>query len=227
MQDSSPAQSANKAMLDVFSRATDKQAACKTIGDHYDKANEETRMFILDVAAAAGFPEGLTYVRSALTSGNAALYDKAVRALAAWSQYPHACDDLIAVTTNATDDKIRIIALRGYISQATKETNKDALLTRLAVAVPLAKRAEEKRLLIAAAGNRNEPDFVPMIRGYAEDAEVAAEARLSLLNKADHFIKSKNVPEGLIETLKLIVADPASAPELSQRAQAALDKISG
>ncbi len=227
MQDKTQARAAKGALMNVFSRAADKQAASKVIGGHYATADDETRMFILDVAAAAGAPEGLTHVRSALASGNAALYDKAVRALVAWSQYQHACDDLISIAKDAKEDKTRIVALRGYISQATKERHADKLLKRLDAAVPLAKRAEEKRLIIATAGRRNEADFVPMMRAFAEDADVAAEARLSLLNKADHFIKSKKVPDGLTETLKFIVGDPASPPDQNKRAQAALDKISG
>ncbi|MBT3293631.1 MAG: HEAT repeat domain-containing protein [Verrucomicrobia bacterium] len=209
----------------VSASASDKNACIEDVGKYYDAANEVGKLFILDLAAAGGAAEGLVYARSALASDNKVLHDKAVKALAAWSQPQHVYGDLLKVARSDTDTKSRLLALRGYISQGGKERKQATCLDILTKAQALATRPEEKRLIIAAANPWQEAAFVPLVRAYVADPAVAAEARLSLLNKVEHFTKQHNVPAGIIQTLNTIVADPASDLPQVERAMQLLDEV--
>ena len=209
----------------VSSSASDKNACIEAVGTYYDEADEYAKGFILDLAAAGGSPKGLVYARSALASGNKPLHDKAVKALAAWSRPQHVYADLLKVAQTDADPKSRLLALRGYISQGGKERNQAACLKVLTRAKELAERPEEKRLIIAATDRWKEAAFVPLVRAYVRDPAVAAEARLSLLNKVDHFIESRAVPVGVIETLNIVLADSSSDPKQVEEVVQQLGKV--
>lgn len=225
LEDTTVRHRAEACLKQVCSRVADKHGCIEAIGTYYGGADVSDQLFILDLAAIAGSPNGLTYVRAALTSGNKALYDKAVRALAAWSEPGQVYTDLLVLAQNPPDEKTGIVALRGYITQGTREGNKKKCLEMLSTAGQLAKRTEEKRLLIASADRWKEAMFVPFIRAYVDDPAVTAEARLALLNKADHFIRQKKVPAGITETLQIIVNDPASSADRIKQAEKELNRI--
>ncbi len=207
------------ALKSVSSRVPDKNRCVEIVGAYYDDADELTRMFILEMAAVAGSGKGLVYARQALDSGSPALYTQAVKSLAAWSRHQDVYDDLLAVARKAPDEKNRLLALRGYIAQAGKERNKQTCARLLTTANDLVTRPEEKRLIIATAQAVTDPAIVPFIFAYVKDADVASEARLSLLDQAKHFTERDQFMPEISETLALIIADPASDPARVKKAK--------
>lgn len=204
-------------MKDVCGRIEDKDAAMGILGKNYENADDSTKTFILDLAAAAGGQKGLDYVRSALKSGNQVLYDKAVRVLAAWST-PDADVELLDLANRAPEGKARILALRGYISCIAMSDMKSQM-DKISIAVALVKRPDEKKLLLSIVERCAEPGVYSVFKEYLQDPDVKAESAIAVLKKAGSLAaikeartkkrkgKQVTIPVELVELLELIAAD--------------------
>jgi len=213
------------AIKKICASSSDKNAAIRAVGAYYASADDSIKMFILDIAAAAGSGDGVKYAKSALDSGNAELRLQAVRALSAWNEHGHVCDLLLELAKNAHESKIKILALRGYINQSKSEGNKKKSLAMLNSAKVLVTRPEEKKMLIDSADKWREDFIIPFLYAFVNDPDVAADARRSILNKTSRLRGKKNVKKELVDTLNLIIGDPASDKGMVKKAKEELKQI--
>lgn len=179
------------AVKDFCLRQTDKQGCFQAASAYYKDAPEGIQLLVMDIAAVAGGPQALAVVKSALSSGNKTLHDSAVKVLAAWTGRESA-PDLLDLARNAPEETTRIIALRGYIQIIGQNWNKrgkreDPAANREKVAMyktaaELAKRVDEKRLVLSGLGAVKEAGALQLAGVYLDDAEVRAEAELAVVS---------------------------------------------
>jgi len=213
------------AIKKICASSSDKSEAIKAVGAYYESADDSIKMFILDIAAAAGGGDGVKYAKSALNSDNAELRLQAVRALSVWAEHGHVCDLLLELAKKAPESKIKILALRGYINQSKSEGNKKKSLAMLNSAKALVTRPEEKKMLIGSVDKWREDFIIPFLYAFVNDPDVAADARRSILNKTSRLKGNKNVKKELVDTLNLIIGDPTSDKGMVKKAKEELKQI--
>ena len=215
------------AIKSICTRAKDKNACINALGAYYDSAESDVKKFILDTAAAAGGSEGMKYVRSALASGNDELRLQAVRAMSAWTEYQHVEKDLLELARNAPEEKVRILAVRGYIGHSGSERNHKKFLKMLESAQALVTRGEEKKMLVTAADGQRDEFVVPFLTGLINDADVAEDARRAVVGKARKCIDGKKHLEELRKALTVIANDGKSEKGLARKAKEELGRMGG
>jgi HEAT repeat protein len=137
----------------------------------YQAAQGEEKSALFKVLAALGNDQALAVAREAAAqTADAALRETAIRALADWKT-PDALEDTAALAQNAPSDRLKILALRGFIRQledAFTISNTDKI-PRLNAALAWATRDEDKALVNAAlkavGGLVSEEGFTPIFDG--------------------------------------------------------------
>jgi len=169
------------AVKSVCAYAKDKGKCFDVVAGYFDKANDAGKSAIMDLASVAGTAPALEMERKAMKSGSKELYGKAVRALAAWSN-DSACPDLLELARNAQEEVDRILALRGYIRIAgATEINLKAekRMEMFKTADELAKRADEKKMIISGLKIVEKAEALNMLNKYLDNADVRNEAEQS------------------------------------------------
>lgn len=210
---------AQGALKQLCSNIKDKNACINVFVPYYDSSDDSTKLFILDVAAVAGSSVGLKLTQQAIKSENQALYDKGVRALAAWSSMS-AEKDLLDLAQNGKDDKTKIIAIRGYIQIVGRdERNEDKRVEKYQKIQALVQRADEKKLLIGGLGGIRRQSALKMLSEYVLDADVRIEAQRAAVDRANDFKDNKKDKDLVIEVMGKIMADTEADKNTAKRAK--------
>lgn len=136
---------------------------------------------LLRVLGKIGDDSGLPLIRKALAEGNPDLVDAAVRSFCDWPTST-AKDDVMAVARTSANPVHKVLALQAFIRVIDLERyrNPAAAAADLEIALKLASRPEEKKLVLGVL-----PRFAcPEARAFAEsllnDPEVKAEAAIAV-----------------------------------------------
>jgi len=137
----------------------------------YDAAKGAEKLALFTVLTALSNDQGLAVSRAAAAqTADAALRDAAIRALAEWKT-PEALEDAASFAQNAPTDRLKILALRGFVRQLELSFTipVEKQLARLEQAQAWAVRDEDKAFLSAALAvtrrQASEQGFVPMFNG--------------------------------------------------------------
>jgi hypothetical protein len=137
----------------------------------YEAAQGKEKLALFKVLTALSNDQGLAVARSAAAqTADAALCEAAIRALAEWKT-PEALEDAAAFAQNAPTERLKILALRGFVRQLELSFTIPAekQIARLEQAQAWAVRDEDKAFLSAALnvtrGQLAEKGFKPMFDG--------------------------------------------------------------
>jgi len=167
--------------------------------------NPALKNSLLRVLGRLSSPAGLPALRSALNDADSTVRDTAVRALAEWPTADPAVDLLKVVQSNAAENQ-KILALRGYIRLTGLA--KENRLEMYKIALDLARRNEEKKLVLAGVANEKSPAALQMVQGYIDDADLKAEAIASALKIAEAIAaNNKSVVKSAMEKVLAATQD--------------------
>jgi len=155
-------------------------------------------------------------------SNDSAVADAAIRALADWPD-ASAAGDLLTLARTAEKDGHRILALRGYVRLVGLPSNRPVAQTvrMYKDALDAAKRAEEKKLILAGLSNLRDIEALKAVALYLDDQALGAEAAVAALkivlpaDKKDAPLKGPDV----LEIMKKL-ADVAKDATLKDKANA-------
>ena len=154
--------------------------------------NESTiRVIGLHLLASAGGANALEAVEEAVTDKDESVSDEAVRTLSIWpNNWPEdsaVAIPLLALAKSSSKTSHQVLAVRGYLQclQVNKQFTDDQRLTRLAELLPLIKRPEEKRLVIAAVGAVPKARSLEILSNFALDPDFAQSACLAIVKLAE------------------------------------------
>jgi HEAT repeat protein len=140
---------------------------------------------LLRILKGLATAKALEAVQAALKDSDPQVQQAAVRSLAEWPDArPLAA--LVDVCRATPSDTMRVVALRGCVRMLGQGGGLPTADTMKAYAdmMALAKRPEEKRLVLAALGNVAHPAALAMIQSCMADDAVAAEASLAAVSAA-------------------------------------------
>lgn len=174
----------------VCARAGDKAKSFEVILPFYDKASDNTKMAIIELASVVGSPAALEIVKSAMKSGNKDMHGAAVRSLSAWCNNS-AAGDLLELAKNAPEAVDRILALRGYIrlagsSPGLSTDQRGEMFKRSA---ELATREDEKKMIAGTLQNAGNALTLTIVNTYLDDPAVRDDAELSALKIVENLRK--------------------------------------
>ena len=147
--------------------------AMEPIKAAYDKAQGPEKLALFKVLTSLSNEQGLGVARAAAAQAtDAALREAAIRALAEW-RTPEALEDAAGFAQNAPTDRLKILALRGFVRQLELSFTipVQQQVARLEQAQAWAVRDEDKAFLAAALNvtrrQLGEQGFKPMFDGVA------------------------------------------------------------
>ncbi len=175
------AEAAAKAVVAAGLKVEDIEGRARPLAAALASARPEVKLALVDCLGGLGGKTALDAVAAAAGDGDADLKNKAISTLAGWPDAT-AMDTLMGIAQSTQNQAHRIVALRGYLQQMEQATNRSSgeSLALYVKAMGVAKRPEEKRLVISGLANLPELDALKLVEPLLEDAELKNEAGLAV-----------------------------------------------
>ena len=147
-KDDREAAALDKALCDVCLRSEDREAVAAQVAAALPKVEGPVKARILETLNIVGGKTSLETVAAAARSGDEELRDAASRVLGQWKS-ADAASVLLDLQNSASDDRIKIRAIRGYIRIARQfDMPADRRAEMCRTALEIADRDEDKRLVL-------------------------------------------------------------------------------
>ena len=180
-------------------------------------AQGENKLALLRSLRTAGGPKALETIRTALADGDNGIKDAARRILCDWPS-PDALPLIVDLATSSPDETVKILALRGVVRLAPQADLPDGKkLEVLKQAMKLAKRDEERKLVLSALGNVPTPDALDSAASYVDDPAVKEEACIAAVAIAE---KLPSRHDARVANVMSKVAKATADKALAERASA-------
>ena len=175
---------AEEALLAISSRAkADALPALLAGSEGADAASKGVLLRALGRVGVGG-EKALEAVLAATKASDGAVQDDAMRVLSDWPDAA-AAPHLLAVAKTATKTSHQVLGLRGYVRLAGQELSDDVKAKMLSEALDLAKRPEEKRLVVGAWGTVFTVQAFQVAAKFLDDPQVAGEAATAAIAIGD------------------------------------------
>jgi HEAT repeat protein len=172
-KDDAERKAAEEALLAACGRGREKCAASLVAG--FSGADVASKMVLLRAMGRAGGPKALQAVQAATKDADASVQDEAVRVLIGWSDASVA-PALLALAKSAANEKHQVLALQGYVRLAGEQPTDGAKVKMLTEAMGLAKRPDDKKLVLGALSNVQTVESLRLVVPCLGDAALAEEA---------------------------------------------------
>lgn len=161
----------------MLARQMDASAATSRLIGAMSSASIPAKVSLVGVMSRLGGDDALNVVNAAAHDSNADLQLAGIRALAEWPDSA-AIDPLMAIARETNNTTHRVLALRGVLRGLEMPSNRgsQATMALYRQTVELAKRDDEKKLVIAGLANQVDDEALKLAQAYLSDETVKAEA---------------------------------------------------
>lgn len=172
---------AEKSVLTVCAKTENKDDCAGPVLAVLPRADTSARCSLLRVLGRIGGGRALEAVRSAVKARSPEVQDAAVRVLADWPD-PSASAELLSIAKTAAKVTHRVLALRGYVRLAGLQSDRpvEERLRLYRDAMSVARRPEEKKLVLAGLGEVKHLDALKMLSSYLSDPALQGEAAAAI-----------------------------------------------
>jgi len=184
-----------------------------------NEAGAASRVVLLRGVGQIGGPDALKTVLAALKDPEQAVSSEAVRVLSEWptlDAVPH-----LLQLAKSEDLSRQVLALRGYVRLAGIEPSAESKTQMLKAAMDLAKRPDEKKLVLGAWGAVPTQQSLDTLRPCLDDAAVRDEAASGIIAIAPELAKDQKAKPQVLDALKAVVGK-CENPQLRKKAQEVL-----
>jgi HEAT repeat protein len=216
--DSAERTAAEKALCAICSRHG--EDALPPVLDAVRDADPESHVVLLRALRRIGGRDALGPVLAALNDSNEQIVDEAVHVLSDWPTL-EAAPHLLELTRSDTLTR-QVLGLRGYVRLARIEPSTAKKTRMLTSAMDLARRPDEKKLVIAAWGELPTEKSLSVLVPLLDDDAVRNEAALAVIKVAAN-VGEKSRPRAL-DALKTVLEKCRNA-EIRESAQEVLAKF--
>ena len=181
-------QAAEKALGAVCGRASRKDACVDAVLGAMGSADGSTKCALIRVLGRTGSAKALGAVRAAAKDAAAEIQDAGIRALADWPE-PSVAGDLLEIAKTGTKPAQQVLALRGYIRLANVPPERPVAekLKAYEQAMSVAKRPDEKKMVLGALGDLKDPAAMEMAVAALADAALKEEAAAAAVKIAKNL----------------------------------------
>lgn len=185
------------------------------------KAPTPQKLALLRVLRAARGPKALDAVRAATKDANAEISSEAISVLCGWPT-ADALPDVLELTRTATDNRVRILALRGTIRLIPlQDVTVQKKLAAFKEVLPLVQRNEEKKLLLGALATVPAAEALSMAMAHLDNPATKNEACFAAVAISENIVQQK--PGEVADALQKVIRATNNRGVL-RRARATLDK---
>ena len=177
-------QAGEKSLLAICTRAAGKDACLQAVMGALPGAKMPARGSLIKALGKLGGPRALGAVKAALADTDAAVHEAAVRSLADWPDMA-AAPALLSVAKADAKTTNQVLAIRGYLRLAglpERTVAERVAMSREALAV--AKRPDEKKLVLTVLAETNSPEALAMASPMLEDNSLKNEAAITVVKIA-------------------------------------------
>ncbi len=175
---------AETTLLVVCSRGREKCADAIIAG--LDGAESPMRVALLRALARAGGADSMAATVERLKDDDEAVRDEAVRMLSVWPN-PAVKSHLVELAGDDENLRHHVLAIRGLVRLASPQQEQPADIETLAKVMDMAKRPEEKRLVIGVLGGIATPEALDLAMASVSDLSLAEEAGLAAARVAERI----------------------------------------
>jgi len=204
---------AELALLSLASRQREKIAG--SVIEGLKTASPQAKASLLRVLARIGNAQALEAIVQCLKDQEQSVRDEAVRLLAVWPD-PAVVPHLMALAANSDNLRDQVLVVRALVQLGGPPKGKPADLQLLAEALRLAKRPQEKRLVLGALGLADDPKALSLIAPLLDQDELVEEAALAAVQVAERI---KQADKGEVRAVLERVVQKSKNAEVVQRAQ--------
>jgi HEAT repeat protein len=167
------------------------------------RASTPQKLALLRVLRAAQGPRALDAIRAATKDANAEVRSEAVSVLCGWPT-ADALPDVLGLTRKATDNRVRILALRGAIRLIPlQDTSVQKKLAAFKEILPLVQRNEEKKLLLGALGTVPSAEALSMAMKHLDNPATKNEACFAAVAISEKIVQQK--PREVADALRKVL----------------------
>ncbi|MBN2450534.1 MAG: HEAT repeat domain-containing protein, partial [Lentisphaeria bacterium] len=215
---------AQTAMIAIARRSARPEVTGPVVIEALGQARGPARSALVGVLPAVAGPQALATATACLRDPDGEVRTAAVRALADWPD-AGALPALLEVVTESDVETHYVLAFRGTMRLLRGEDGPpDAQLRAYSRAMELARRPDERKLVVAGMGTMQDGSVLPVLTGYLDDADLRAEAAAAITQVALTVRGDAGV--AALRRLLARVTDEA-ALERARGALADIDKYAG
>lgn len=206
--DSGGERSAAEKAADAICKRGNRDRCADTLVAALPKAKTEARCALLRCLGTTGSAMALDTLRGALADQDTRVCEAAITALARWPNAAVA-DQLLALAREGKEAKLRVLALQGYIRLVGLPSRRPVgeTLRMYAAAQEVAERPEEKKAILSAVSDSEDPAALKLILPSLRDQAAAREAEAAVVRLADklHRIKDKAARMQVADALMQVI----------------------
>ncbi len=164
----------------------DKQARADSVLEVYSRVQDTAgKCSLLRVMGGLGNSKSLPVLYQATESQDTEMVLAAIKVLAYWPTSEPMLK-LLNTAQNTSDDRRRILALRGVVRMFNlpSDLSADRLGTLAEAVFALARTTDDKKLVVGGMANMKSPGVLKMLAGLMADEVIKAETQISLLKVA-------------------------------------------
>ena len=212
---------ADSALQAVASRATDKAAAAQKLIALTKTAELQQLASLYEILALVGGKEALTAVSIAAGSDNEQVKDAATRALANWPDFP-ATTPLLVIASALHVSRVHNVLAVQAVARLVKSSDQERAANRVKAAlaaIKVAKRDEDKKLLLSALASVPDKSAGEAIKPYLSDPQYQQEAGLAGITLAETL---RRTDRPAARDLAQAIKNASISEDLTRRADAIL-----
>ena len=210
---------AELALLAICGRGRQKCADALVSG--LADADEPSRVVLLHGLARAGGAKALAAIVGHLEDDDESVQDEAMRMLSVWPDAA-AASHLLTVAGTTQNLRHQVLAIRGLVRLATPQGDKPADLKTLTEAMNLAKRPQEKRLVLGVAGGIAATQSLALAASALDDPALVEEAGLAVVMIAE---KAQDGNKDQIQIALEKVGQLVKSQQIRRRAQKLVESL--
>ena len=215
-------QAENTTVTAAQKAASPEEAAVPVVAAWQQAQDPDVRAALLRVLADLPTNASLGALRQGLQDTSTTVREAALRGLAAWPT-AEPMQDLATVAEQATDNKNRILAFRGFVRMiplsGTSASQQLALYRRAAALAP---NANERKGVLAGLATIESVEALEMAAEYLDEPALQEEAAVAVISIAEHT--AKDAPEATRKALRRAV-DLVRNEQAKQTGQKILDQL--
>jgi HEAT repeat protein len=188
----------------VCFRSVDPDAVATKLAAVYGDASLQAQCALLELFGALGGKVAIDAVQTAVANPAEQIQDTATRVLGEWPD-PDAAPVLLSVMRSDANDRFKTRALRGYIRIVRQmDTSNEHRFNMCMQALELAKRDEEKSLLVDALGRITTPASLAKLSEFIDQPTFMEQASLMAIN-VGKALKTQQ-PDAVTAVMEKIIA---------------------
>lgn len=196
---------AEGAINSICGKISNKEQASAILIENYPKAGVEAKCALLRLLAQTPSEKALDLIKGEIKNNDSQISKTASRSLCQW-QGINGLEDILKLASESDDPTIKVLALRGLVRIVDQNEIAPARKSEyLRKAMTFATKDDERKLVLAAAGNCASTDALKMTVEYIEKPALKGEAAAALISISKKLASSypqdvKNAINKLLES---------------------------